>query len=304
MHRQRYGKSSGGRSRSRNPSTCMSGCSASTCDFSMVVACFCHFKLRSIFYVLVGMCMGFSVSLSLRSVADQGQLGWGLPGPCRMGQAPRTSNDAPVEPSRERELIFIGVMTAEKFLETRAAAINQTWGQHVPGRLVFFVGGDVSLSKYAHLNMPIVALRHVTDGTYPPQKKSFLMLRYMFNTGLVEGSPHFDWYMRVDDDAYVRGDRLEGLLRGLNASQPVYMGQTGLGNKEEYGHLSLGDRDNYCMGGTGMIFSRRLMELVVPRLGECMRELYTMHEDVEIGRCVRRYAGVSCTWAYEVSLFE
>ena len=45
--------------------------------------------------------------------------------------------------------------------------------------------------------------------------------------------------MRADDDVYVRTDRLGRFLRGINSSQPMFIGQAGLGNKAEFGRLSL-----------------------------------------------------------------
>lgn len=43
----------------------------------------------------------------------------------------------------------------------------------------------------------------------------------------------------------------------------------------------------YCMGGTGIIFSRRLLFEIGPKLATCASsELLTEHEDIEIGRCV------------------
>ncbi|KAF3833252.1 hypothetical protein F7725_026917 [Dissostichus mawsoni] len=42
---------------------------------------------------------------------------------------------------------------------------------------------------------------------------------------------------------------------------------------------------------------------MVPHIRECLQEMYTTHEDVEIGRCVRRFAGVQCVWSYEQQLF-
>ena len=43
----------------------------------------------------------------------------------------------------------------------------------------------------------------------------------------------------------------------------------------------------YCMGGTGIIFSRRLLFEIGPKLAPCASsELLTEHEDIEIGRCV------------------
>lgn len=50
-----------------------------------------------------------------------------------------------------------------------------------------------------------------------------------------------------------------------------------------------------------MIFSREVLRRMVPHIGECLREMYTTHEDVEVGRCVRRFGGTQCVWSYEVS---
>ena len=59
--------------------------------------------------------------------------------------------------------------------------------------------------------------------------------------------------------------------------------------------------DNYCMGGPGMIFSKEAIRLVGPHLHKCLQEMYTWHEDVEVSRCLRRFAGVNCVYSYEVS---
>lgn len=97
------------------------------------------------------------------------------------------------------------------------------------------------------------------------------------------------------------GEKLEEFLRSLNSSKPLYLGQTGLGNIEELGKLGLEPGENFCMGGPGMIFSREVLRRMVPHIGECLREMYTTHEDVEVGRCVRRFGGTQCVWSYEVS---
>lgn len=84
----------------------------------------------------------------------------------------------------------------------------------------------------------------------------------------------------------------------------LFSGQTGRGNNEEFGLLSLDDDENFCMGGPGVIFSRETLRRIAPHLNECYERLYTTHEDVELGRCVRKYAGISCTWSYEASYYK
>ena len=82
------------------------------------------------------------------------------------------------------------------------------------------------------------------DDSYPPQKKSFMMLKYMHDHCLDK----FEWFMRADDDVFIRGEKLELFLRSINSSKPHFIGQAGLGNKEEFGLLSLEYDENFCMG--------------------------------------------------------
>ena len=49
-----------------------------------------------------------------------------------------------------------------------------------------------------------------------------------------------------------------------------------------------------------MIFSHVTLSRVAPNVKDCLKNLYTTHEDVELGRCVQRFAGIPCTWSYEV----
>ncbi|VDI71899.1 chondroitin sulfate synthase [Mytilus galloprovincialis] len=111
--------------------------------------------------------------------------------------------------------------------------------------------------------------------------------------------------MRADDDIFVRGDKLEKFLRSVNSSVPHFIGQAGIGKKEEeIGKLFLNKHENYCMGGPGTLFSHTTLRNVGPHIHSCIDNLLTTHEDVEVGRCVRRITGLSCTWAFEMqSLF-
>ncbi|XP_063979175.1 chondroitin sulfate synthase 1 isoform X2 [Diachasmimorpha longicaudata] len=193
-----------------------------------------------------------------------------------------------------KNLVFVGVMTANKYLGTRAKAVWETWGKTVPGKIAFFSSGFSTLPDNTP-DLPLVPLPTVDDG-YPPQKKSFLMLQYMWN----HFGDKFEWFLRADDDVYVRSDRLERLLRSVDSRRPMYIGQAGRGNSKEFGLLSLEYDENFCMGGPGVILSRETLARIVPHIKECLRNLYTSHEDVELGRCVRKHAGIPCTWNYEM----
>ncbi|XP_050293932.1 chondroitin sulfate synthase 1 [Anthonomus grandis grandis] len=193
---------------------------------------------------------------------------------------------------RSKNLLFVGVMTAEQFLPTRAKAVWNTWGQEVPGKMLIF-----SSENSTYDGIPLVSLPGIDD-SYPPQKKSFTMLKYMHDNFIDQ----YEWFMRADDDVYVKSDKMEEFLRAIDSRKPLFIGQTGRGKKEEKGHLSLDTDENFCMGGPGMIMSRETLKRIAPYIEDCLVNLYTNHEDVEIGRCVRKFAGVSCTWNYEMQV--
>ncbi|XP_033952517.1 chondroitin sulfate synthase 3 [Pseudochaenichthys georgianus] len=195
---------------------------------------------------------------------------------------------------RPKRFLYVGVMTAKKYLDTRTVAAYQTWVSSIPGKVEFF-SSEGSGSIHLPVPVPVVSLAGVDD-SYPPQKKSFMMLKYIHDHYLDK----YEWFMRADDDVYIRGEKLEAFLRSLNSSKPQYLGQTGLGMAEELGRLALEPGENFCMGGPGMIFSREVLRRMVPHISTCLREMYTTHEDVEIGRCVRRFGGTQCVWSYEM----
>ncbi|KOB77407.1 putative Chondroitin sulfate synthase [Operophtera brumata] len=190
-----------------------------------------------------------------------------------------------------RTLVFVGVMTAEQYLTTRARAVYETWSKDLPGRIAFF-SSEVSRAP----GLPLVPLKNVDD-SYPPQKKSFMMLLYMYE----KYGDRFEWFMRADDDVYVRGDKLEEFLRSVDSRKPQFIGQAGRGTTEERDALALDYNENFCMGGPGVLLSRETLRRVAPHVKYCLKHLYTTHEDVELGRCVAKFAGVSCTWSYDVS---
>lgn len=189
-----------------------------------------------------------------------------------------------------RTLVFVGVMTAEQYLTTRARAVYDTWAQDLPGRIAFF-SSEVSRAP----GLPLVPLRNVDD-SYPPQKKSFLMLLHMYE----KYGEKFEWFMRADDDVYVRGDKLEEFLRSVDSRKPQFIGQAGRGTNDEKDVLALDYNENFCMGGPGVLISRETLRRVAPHVKYCLKHLYSTHEDVELGRCVAKFAGVSCTWSYDM----
>lgn len=188
-----------------------------------------------------------------------------------------------------KKTVFIGVVTAEKLLNTRGKAIYETWGKLASG--ITFFSGEGSKGT-----LPVVGLPGVDD-TYPPQKKVYRMLKYMHDNYIDE----YNWFLRADDDVYVRVPQLVQFLNTLDSSKMVYMGQPGMGKPEDLERIQLRANEHYCMGGTGVIYSNTLLRRLAPHLEDCLANVVVSYnEDLEVGRCISRRLDVQCTWSYEV----
>ena len=207
-----------------------------------------------------------------------------------------SKHDDPTDVSPNFRVLF-GIMTAEKYLDDRADAVMNSWRKNIPdgSDIYFFVGANSSATKKG---LPAVRLKDVDD-TYPPQRKSFYMLKHFYEHGIGK----YDWFVRIDDDGFINLENLYRFLSSLDPTRPLYLGQAGFGKKHEKGKMGLRENENYCMGGTGMVFSAKTIELLAPHIEYCLANLVTDHEDVEVGRCIARYVGVTCNWALEAQHF-
>lgn len=195
----------------------------------------------------------------------------------------------------DRNLIFVGVMTAKEFLTSRVIVASNTWAKNFPGKVVYFAaeGADaVSLP-----GIELVPLKGVDDA-YPPQKKAFLMLKYMHDYYL----DRYRFFLRADDDVYVKGDELVKFLHSVKSTIGTsVIGSAGDGNNKIVRKLFKSRNKNYCMGGPGIVVSREILRMTAPNIKQCLKNLYTTHEDVEIGRCIEQFANVSCVWNAQVT---
>jgi hypothetical protein len=59
---------------------------------------------------------------------------------------------------KEKEFMLVGIMTARKFLRTRAVAVYRTWAKMIPGRVVFF-SSEGAENEATDIDLPIVGLK-------------------------------------------------------------------------------------------------------------------------------------------------
>jgi len=188
----------------------------------------------------------------------------------------------------EYKSLFVGVLTCGKYLGTRATAINDTWGQLVP-KIMYFGQPDRH-----YQGMDIKTLDGVDDSVYPPLQKSFKMLQYVCDNHIDE----FKWFMRADDDVYVDVPALEKLLAQIDSNRMTYMGQPGMGWPGIRDKLGL-EGHNFCMGGPGVLINRAALKALCPYIPQCLADVVSPEDDVEIGRCVTKYLHIECSHAWE-----
>ena len=197
------------------------------------------------------------------------------------------------EEFRTKGYLFISVMSSQMYLPTRARGVWDSWGRDVPGRLAFFTG---QINRTDDIkDLPIIEL-DVPDDIYPPQTKAFKMLEYVYQNFV----DNYEWFIRADDDVYLRTNKLRSYLLRLDSSDDLVIGQPGTGKKEEIGKLGLGKEDNFCLGGPGIMMTSSVLRNVGPNIVVCLNTTASYHEDVEIGRCLRQFGGVMCPWGFEV----
>ena len=172
-------------------------------------------------------------------------------------------------------------------------------------KIIFFVGSDCSVSR-SSVDLPIVKLPGILDDVYPPQKKMFAMLKYMQEHYIDD----FQWFMRADDDVYVRGQRLEEELSRMDPNERVYLGRAGSGKRKDLQRLQLLSHEHYCMGGPGVVLSNAALKALAPHLDYCLSavEFFNQeaskpwyNEDVELGRCISRTLDVQCSSSTQVN---
>ena len=201
----------------------------------------------------------------------------------------------------QRDRILVGILATEFNLETLGTAINNTWLPDLP-RVILYVpyskDPDFHEKYNKVLGLPIVQLAGAEEDHSSNTRVSFKMLEHMHNNY----HNKYDWFMRVEEATYLEPGRLIRLVNMINSSMNVYVGLPAPYNaKDDSQPTDLYNSDRYCQGRAGVILSRVTLAAIVPHLDNCLEQVMTDKEDIELGRCLHRHLHLQCTWNHEVS---
>ena len=105
----------------------------------------------------------------------------------------------------------------------------------------------------------------------------------------------YKWFVRADDEIYIRILPLEQMLLDLDWTGSLFLGCLGWGKVEDRQRLKLIP-----------VFSAVTLKVLTPYLDKCLEGINLYNElhhsderwyngDVELGRCVSRTVGIHCT---------
>eukprot|EP00054_Salpingoeca_dolichothecata_P029141 m.226792 g.226792 ORF g.226792 m.226792 type:complete len:756 (-) comp26406_c0_seq1:246-2513(-) len=186
--------------------------------------------------------------------------------------------------------LFIAVLTDPITLRTLGMAAYTTWARDMePYAAVYFVVGSCSSTTEG---FPGNLICLDTPDTYPPQRKVFLLLKYMHTHFLKS----YRWFMKCDADAYVNVPMVRKMLSFLRLGayryRRSYLGLPATGRVEEREKLGL-DGKAYC-SGLGYLLHSLTLEVIGEHLGDCLADVRSNHSDTEVGRCIFKHAGSEC----------
>ena len=117
------------------------------------------------------------------------------------------------------------ILTAPKYLTTRAKAVNDTWAPRCDR--YFFITElpreNMTLEQL-HISdrLPIAPIPGLLGGYDHLTLKTTLALLYIYEHHRDE----FDWFVKADDDTYLLVDHLKAFLSKQKSSEPVTFGYT------------------------------------------------------------------------------
>ncbi|XP_052252334.1 glycoprotein-N-acetylgalactosamine 3-beta-galactosyltransferase 1-like isoform X2 [Dreissena polymorpha] len=163
------------------------------------------------------------------------------------------------------------ILTMEKDIPTKVAAVNQTWASRCD--IHFYVlNSKIRKSDFLNIN-------DVPDDRFHLVHKIQEVYKIIHKLYLND----FDYVLKADDDTYIVVENLKFLLWHYNSSEPGYLGF----------HFNKFVSSGYMSGGAGYVISNRGLRNMIERGYNGGLCLIVKHnddpensEDIETGRCL------------------
>lgn len=126
----------------------------------------------------------------------------------------RIKTNSYVTPTIKFTRICCLILTAPKYFDTRARAVNVTWGPRCDKYLF------ISESANNTYNLPLAPIKNLTAGYKHLTQKSTLAFYYTYEN-LID---QYDWFVKADDDTYLIVENLRSFLREQNSSEAISFG--------------------------------------------------------------------------------
>ncbi|CAB0029709.1 unnamed protein product [Trichogramma brassicae] len=272
---------------------------------------------RSNIYLIVGVCLGLSISLLFAPIElnDCQDLDEPLPYSLNSNDPvdeyePRLNIDAKPQKAKKipkvfirpryystelgiREKLFVGILTSPEFLHSRAVALNKTI-THLVDKIRYFV----SIPEATKPNVSLPGIVGFTDTKSILQP--FHTLKYITDNYLED----YDYYFFIKDTAYVNARLLVEFVNKISVSQDIYMGVP----SKNGAHCSLGNifisliKINMLIINlllfyldSGILLSNSIIKNVKNNLDWCVKTTYSSLDDVNFGRCITHSTGLHCS---------
>ena len=165
-------------------------------------------------------------------------------------------------------------------------ATYDTWGHHMADYSVF-VGANSS--HHSSGNISVINIPHFHLKRLYTVSDIYQILTYLHGY-----RSQYNWLFITWSAIYVNINTMYNLIMKLDPQKPFY-----------FGHSSSQEgTKSYCDKNSGILLSRGLLQALVPRLKDCDSQLKNYAWDLEIGECIQKVAGVTCSKDYsKVSKF-
>ena len=164
---------------------------------------------------------------------------------------------------------LVAVKTCGKYHEDRLPVIQKTWAVAAPNVMYF--------SEKAEIKWGTQTLKGVENTEKGHCQKTMAIIEFFHQNA---GKEKWKWLVIADDDTILSVQKLVEFLHCFDPDENIHLGQ-------KYGYrVALGTHGyDYVTGGGGMIFSRKLVDLII-QSGRCSCPRPDDPDDMHLGICM------------------